>query len=193
MSAKRETQSDMSGAFAERIPDNVLLEPIDYIFADHCRQADLCEAIKTFAADYDTAKPDRETAQAILHCLNTDLPLHIADEEQDLFPRLRARALPEDHVAELLRLLDREHERDKCIAKDVRADIQRLAQGKALPDVAAFRRAAATLATMHLSHLNWENAVILPLARKRLSREDLKTIGQAMAARRSIPYPQSET
>ena len=35
-------------------------------------------------------------------------------------------------------------------------------------------------------HLAWENGAILPLARKRLTPEDLRTLGQKMAALRGI-------
>lgn len=189
MQAKRETQLPLTGVFVERIPDNVLLDPIDYIFADHCRQADLCEALKTLAAGYFANTPDLELARAVLHSLDIDLSLHIADEEMDLFPRLRARALPEDHFAELLRLLDQEHGRDRALVEEVRDDLSRIAKGDAPPDPDKFRRNAATFADMHLSHLNWENAVVLPLARKRLNGEDLTAMGRTMAARRSVPYP----
>jgi len=189
MPTKREPQSDCSGAFAERIPDNVLLEPLDYIFAEHCRQADMCEVLKTFAAGYFASAPDLNTVANILECLDIDLSLHIADEEMDLFPRLSARALPEDHFPELLRLLDKEHQRDHDLANEVCDGLKRIAQDGALDNPEQFRRAAATLAAIHLSHLNWENAVILPLARKRLTGEDLKAMGRTMAARRSIPYP----
>ncbi len=38
-------------------------------------------------------------------------------------------------------------------------------------------------------HLEWEDRVVLPLAQKRLSAEDLEQIGRNMAARRGLSYP----
>lgn len=189
MQAKQEPAPEPSSPFMERIPDNVLLEPIDYIFADHCRQADMCEALRGFAAQHVNSVPDLNTAEKILQCLDVDLSLHIVDEEMDLFPRLRARALPEDHFPDLLRLLRKEHERDRALSDTVRNGLARIVQGEALKNPEQFRRAAMTLAASHVSHLNWENAVILPLARKRLTPDDLKAMGRTMASRRSIPYP----
>jgi hemerythrin-like domain-containing protein len=34
-------------------------------------------------------------------------------------------------------------------------------------------------------HLKWENAVVLPLAQERLSREDISELGRRMAERRA--------
>lgn len=189
MPTKQDPTPKPLNSFMERIPDNVLLEPIEYIFADHCRQADMCETLREFAAQHGTSVPDLTTAERILHCLDVELNLHIADEEMDLFPRLRARALPEDHFPDLLRLLSKEHERDRALSETVRNRLARIVQGDPQGNPEPFRRAAVTLAASHLSHLNWENAVILPLARKRLTPDDLKAIGRAMALRRSIPYP----
>lgn len=185
MPAKRATHSALSGAFMERIPDNVLLEPIEYIFADHCRQADLCEALKAFAERSITSTPDPSVAAAMLHSIDVDLGLHIADEELDLFPRLRTRATPDDHFAELLRLLDQEHERDRLLADAVREGLVQIANHEPLADPERFRRAAASLVSAHISHLNWENAVVLPLARKRLTDDDLQAMTRTMSSRRA--------
>lgn len=190
MQGSKQPLSALSGAFVERIPDNLLLDPIAYIFADHCRQADLCEILTTFAEQYVAAKPDLQVAASIVKSLGVDLDMHIADEEIDFFPRLKVRTLPDDHFAELLRILDKEHDRDRVLADKVCAGMQRLINGEAPADPDKFRRAITTLAATHLSHLNWENAAILPLARKRLTDEDLEAIGRVMASRRSISYPE---
>ena len=189
MPSERPLRSGCSDELAERIPDNILLEPIDYLFADHCRQAVLCDAIHHFVAHFfdDPLNPDR--AATILSCLEIDVNLHIADEELDLFPRLRLRVKAADRFPELLRLLDKEHDRNRTLVEQVCADLKRLAQGQSLEDPDRFCRSASALAASHLSHLEWENAVLLPLARLRLTHEDLNAMGKTMAARRSVPYP----
>ena len=189
MPSERPRRSGCNDELTERIPDNILLEPIEYLFADHCRQAVLCDAIHHFVAHFFDAPPSSDRAAAILSCLEIEVSLHIADEELDLFPRLRARAQADDHFPELLRLLDKEHDRDRALAGEVCADLTRLAQDQSLEDPARFCRSASALAASHLSHLEWENAVLLPLARLRLTNQDLNALGKAMAARRSIPYP----
>jgi len=45
------------------------------------------------------------------------------------------------------------------------------------------------LSEIHLSHLNWENTVVLELARLRLNPDDLRAMAKNMAARRGITLP----
>lgn len=195
MQAVKKPHSMSTGAYMEPIPNNLLLEPIEYIFADHYRQADMCAALEELAdrvgsmpPDQQTAPPDQQTAQAILISLDRELSLHIADEEVDLFPRLSARALPEDHFPELEHLSKKEHERDSALVDEVRVGLGRLAQGKPLKKPESFRRAASSLAKTRLSHLDWENTVLLPLARRRLTDEDLKDMSRTMTARQSAAH-----
>ena len=176
--------------YTDRIPDNLLLEPIEYIFADHCRQMDMCCALEELAERTNSSPPDPQTAQAILVSLENDLNMHVVDEEMDLFPHLSARALPEDHFPELLRLLSTEHERDHALVDEICDGLHRIVRGKPLKKPEKFRRAVGMFAEIHLSHLNWENAVVLPLARRCLTGEELKSMGRAMAARRGITYPE---
>jgi len=176
----------------ERLPDNLLLEPIEYIFADHCRQRDMCAVLKAFAKGGGADGDDAEAAQAILYCLKHDLALHIADEEQDLFPRIRARAKPEDKFDDTLHLMSAEHVRDRELADGVISGLTQLAQGEPIKNLHSFRAAAELLSEVHLSHLNWENNVVLELARLRLNADDQRAMAKSMAARRGIKLPQMD-
>jgi len=179
------------GVRLERIPDNVLCEPIEYIFADHCRQRDMCEALQALASLCANEEIEAEPAQVLLDWLTVDLPLHIADEEHDLFPRLGAKALPEDKFPDILRLLGTEHERDRDLTAAVIKGLGELAVGSPLKDSEGFRIATEVFAASHLSHLNWENAVVLTLARQRLGQDDQNAMAHNMAARREIELPDS--
>ncbi len=181
---------DMFGISVEHIPDNLLLEPLEYIFADHCRQKDLCRALKVLVKQSETSDVATDTATTILQCLQHDLALHIADEEHDLFPRLRKRAKPADKIDDTLRLLGTEHERDRGLVEIVTVGLKQIAHGKPIGNAAGFRTAAEMLAEIHLSHLNWENTVVLELARLRLNDADRREMAQSMAARRGIDLPQ---
>lgn len=176
-------------AWLARIPDNLFLEPVDYLFADHCRQAELCQMLKTFVLSNPPMMLTPEFARAMLRFLNEDLVLHIQDEEEDFLPRLKVRADPADHFADVLTLMDREHQRDSLLAADVRDGMAVLASGEMPEDPDTFRNTVIMMTEMHLSHLNWENAILLPLARKWLKATDLEAIGRSMAKRRSIPFP----
>ncbi|MCK5575022.1 MAG: hemerythrin domain-containing protein, partial [Sphingomonadales bacterium] len=162
------------------------MEPIEYIFADHCRQMDMCCALEELAertnssSPVSSSSPDSNTAHAILVSLENDLNMHIVDEEMDLFPHLSARTLPEDHFPELLRLLSTEHERDHALVDEICNGLRRIVRGDTLKNPEQFHRTAGTFAEIHLSHLNWENAVVLPLARRCLTGEELKSMGRTM-------------
>lgn len=176
-------------AYTERIPDNLLLEPIEYIFGDHFRQVDMCLALEGLAKMALSSPPDPETAQTIHYSLGSDLKAHLADEEVDLLPALSARAQPEDNFPKLLSLLHKEHVRDYALADEVLRELDGIIQGGALKNPEHFQRAASNLADFHLNHMHWENAVVIPLARRLLTSEDLEAMGRNMAKRRDIVYP----
>jgi hypothetical protein len=170
------------------IDPKLFLEPVDFLLADHYRQRSLCRLLDGIA----TEPPGLATqvpALVVHTYLCRDLPWHIADEEIQLFPRLRERAHPGDGTDEMLALLEREHGGDQAQAKDLLESLDRLAQGLAPIDGAAFAARARAFAEIQRRHLAWENAMVVPLARRLLSVPDKVEIGRHMARRRSLAYP----
>lgn len=110
-------------------------------------------------------------------------------KKKDLFPRLLQKAKPQDKVDDILRLLQSEHERDHELVNDVIVGLKEISQSTPLSDGEGFRTSAEVFAASHLSHLNWENAVVLELARRRLDADDQRTMSQNMAKRRGITLP----
>lgn len=163
------------------------LYPLEFLFAEHDRQRVLCVALERLADDPEAADA-RENAAAILAYLENDLPEHLADEE-DLFPLLERRSQPDDQVEAVLDQLRHEHEADGDYAHRVMVPLKDLAAGHPLADTSAFVHDARTFSILQRRHLAWENGTLLPLARKRLSRQDLAGLGRKMAARRGISYP----
>lgn len=173
----------------EPIPENLFREPIEFIRADHYRQRQVCAVLDDIARH---AEPENESeaARLVLNYLERQLPLHIADEEQDLFDRLRARCLPEDNIEDVLGNLHGEHARDEQLAQGLLAALRQIADGTPPPDTAVFRRIAASFSETHRRHIAWENDFLLPLARRRLRPADMAAFGRAMAARRGAEYPE---
>ncbi|MFC1673508.1 hemerythrin domain-containing protein [Pseudomonadota bacterium] len=169
----------------EPIPENLLGEPVEYIFADHCRQMEMCEAVLNSTEDTFAVSPS--LARILLLCLDNDLRLHFEDEEQDLFPRLRARALAEDRFEDMLYLMQSEHAHFREMAKKVRDGLKASVVGAPVAEAEAWCKDLRVLAHTYLNTLKWENAAVLALARKRLSSEDTEALGQAMTARRKVP------
>lgn len=176
----------LSDAVAASPPDDrSFLRPISFLDREHYRQRVTYGILKILADD-----PGRSTAWrdavAVLTSLTEHLPLHIQDEEQDLFEMLRLRALPEDRIDAVLDRLTYEHENDERYVSPLLDELRRMAGGEPPVDPSGFRAAAHAFAELQQRHLEWENAVVLPLARERLSDEDLVRLGRRMAARRGV-------
>lgn len=171
----------------DRIPDNLLREPVDYLMADHVRQRKVCDALDILAADA-TQVDTLTIADAVVAYLSGDFLLHIQDEEIDLFPRLQAAAEGDNDVASI-ESLKRDHVAALALAKGLVADLRQMAVSDGARRSADFNRIAVEFTVTERRHLGLEDQVILPLARRRLSPADFDRIGRAMAARRNIDFP----
>lgn len=158
-------------------------DPIEFLFAEHDRQLVICAALDHLAVEPE-AHDARETAQLILDYAGSDMPLHLRDEEDDLFPRLLERCEPEDGLENLVDQLEHEHETDSALYQRLQHALRTLAEGSTLPHPEVFTSDAQAFAMLQRRHLNWENGTVLPLARQRLTPEDLDDMRVAMAARR---------
>ena len=165
-----------------------LLSPLQYILSDHFRQRALCQALDELA---DANTLDLEQVEAVLRFLKGEFSAHVIDEEEDLFPLLRRRAEPEDDVDGVLGDLSLEHATDKKEAEQVISELSVAIEtdGRGFPS----KKAAKLLhrfAASERRHLIVENAIVMPLARARLTEDDLRNLGRRMAARRGIEYPE---
>ncbi len=173
-------------AGAEKSGDiSPLPDPIDFILHEHDRQVEICDALETLISVLDL-EPVRARAGALLHFLTVDLPLHIEDEELDLFPLLRARCEPSDEMAEVLDQLTLEHEEDRELASVIVADLTALRDGREPSHMVRFHSNVRAFCELQRRHLIWENRLVLPLARGQLSVADKADLGQRMIARRAV-------
>lgn len=166
----------------EDIPLELLDEPLNWFFAEHYRHRQLCRMIDEVAV---AVVFDAERITKIIDFLRYDLPLHVIDEEEDLFPLLRRRSLPEDELDQVLGVLSAEHKADIDHARAVRSLLEASLEARAAPGLdGAKRKALNDFAAQERHHLALENAVVLPIARLRLSEEDLAGMSRRLAARR---------
>lgn len=166
----------------EAIPLHLLAEPIAWFFAEHYRHRQACKLIEDVAA---AMVFDRQRLVELVDFLEHDLPLHVIDEEEDFFPLLRRRCEPEDDVERVLGMLSAEHRNDVVQAHAVRDHLRACLVSARAPGLdPAQRRAMIAFATQERRHLGLENAIVLPIARLRLSQDDLTTLGRRLAARR---------
>jgi len=178
------TTNTADTAVLEDIPPALMAEPLEWFFAEHFRHRQFCRLVQETAAAHVF---DGERLTRLLEFLRNELALHIIDEEEDLFPLLRRRAQPEDDIERVLGLLSAEHRADAALADVVRGHVDACLEARTAPGmVPAARKAMQDFADQELRHLALENAVVLPMARMRLTPADLRSMSRRIAARRGV-------
>lgn len=158
-------------------------QPLDFIQAEHLRHRAYCAMLASFARTRQVKRVDADRMTAFL---TADLSLHYADEDEDLFPALRRRALPEDDLGAVLARLAEDHRRQLEMAEAIATSLSRNPATETVRlDTASVEAIQAYVASEN-RHLAIENAVVLTIAGVRLSRNDLKTMSRAMKVRRGV-------
>lgn len=165
-------------AFVAPLQPGLIADPLEFLSAEHARQMVLLAHLDRLARG-PTARGARAVAGAVLRWLRQEMPVHVADEEGSLLPRLR------DHDRRgALRQVSEEHERDRRLAAEVAEGLALLAAGDA--PGARFAPAAGGFARLHRAHLEFEETVVMPLARSALGPGELARLAEEMAARRGL-------
>ena len=174
----------MIESFANTLPG--FDEPLAMLRACHDRirrQLSVLERLRRHLPEYGCDADARKAARSILKYFDGAAPNHDADEEASLFPRLLDAAGAD--ASALIERLTIEHAELKSLWRVMRPDIAAIEAGKRsvlTPDSVRRMREA------YLSHLDCEEAELLPLAAARLDPAALQTIGAEMAARREARY-----
>jgi hemerythrin-like domain-containing protein len=168
----------------EATPDDLLRQPLEFLFAEHFRHRQLCRILDHLA---ESTSLDVALMARADDFIRYDLALHVIDEEEDLFPLLRRRCPPEDDIDRVLSRLSADHQEDAEQARLVRRYLSE-AMGERL---APMRLPGASPALMRFagtqrSHIALENAIIMPIARARLTPLDLQNLARRLSARRGV-------
>lgn len=161
--------------------------PLEMLRACHGKILRQCDTLQKLAAHLEGHGCDtqaQQAAQAILRYFDTAGKLHHRDEEQDLFPALRASAGEQGPAVEaLLERLLAEHVGMLEAWDALQPVLTRLAAGQpaSLPPEATQR-----FIVSHARHVALENAELLPLAARLLDTAQLAAIGRHMAQRRGV-------
>ena len=171
----------------EKMPVELLREPLVWFFAEHYRHRDMCKRLLELAT---TMRFDEEALVDIQHFIETDMPLHIIDEEDDLFPLLRRRCMVDDNIENVLGILSGEHANDMHDASAIKGLIDKaIEERRGLASFVETEQVLVAFCRSQMRHIAVENAVVLPIARLRLSERDLVNLGQRLAARRGLSDP----
>jgi iron-sulfur cluster repair protein YtfE (RIC family) len=162
---------------------SLLADPLDFISEDHLRERQICAVIDGLAM---AASLDRQAVLTVLRFLNEELNVHLRDESEDLFPLLARRCTQEDAIEGAIARIRADQDEAMRLLPEVRAMLAGcLDSGDSL--TAEERAVLSRFAGQIRRHLVAENAILLPIARARLTRADLRTLSKHMRSRRGLP------
>ena len=161
-------------------------DPLGWIDACHARIEARLSILERLEAHHAAHGADAELAQAvegIVRYFDEAAPNHHADEDVDLFPRLRRHALArgDDGVVAAIDEAGAAHGPLEAAWDALRPGLLAIDAG-GTPD----RRTIEAFASAYREHITLESDVILVAARRWLDEDECREIGAAMARRRGI-------
>jgi hemerythrin-like domain-containing protein len=141
------------------------------------------------------APQDRRLLETALHYFATAGPRHTADEEESLFPRLRASGDPQAAAAlESVARLESDHRAAEGHHAAVDGLGRRWLEDGRLtePDAAALVEHLDALQKIYGAHIAVEDRELFPAAARFLARDELEQVGREMAKRRGVPFDPPE-
>lgn len=160
--------------------------PLEVLEACHVRIARQCDTLERLLAHlpvHGADTPAQQAARAVLAYFDRAAVHHHDDEERNLFPLLEEAGAP--GACELAETLTLEHEEQALLWRRLRAQLTAIEAGtSAMLDAVPAGRFIA----LNRSHLAFENARVLPLARQALGPAAIERLGRAMAARRGVAF-----
>lgn len=179
MCAKNSAPHDES-----RLPEH-LRDPIEFLYGEHERLRLKLDQL-LWLADNLTAENASEEAASILEYMRNDLPMHLMDEEEDLFPLLKRRSERHDKIVATIQLLIAEHHDDVEVGRSMLRSLEMIAKGDVLPDEDLFVDYVRAFTMLQRRHHAMENTILMPIAYERLTKEDKAELSLAMARRRGL-------
>ena len=168
---------------SENMPSGTRGNPLDLIEHAHMAQSQLCDRLEKIADDLPD-NVDSSLCRRVIDALQVEMPQHHRDEELALFPLIEKRALPADNIHDMLARLALEHATDESFAEELLESLEKLCDGQRLnnPDMVGYM--LRSFFESYRRHIQWENAIVLPLARSRLMEPDLDELSRMMDHRR---------
>ena len=159
--------------------------PIEAIYRDHGRVSQFCEWLLELSSNIE-GDDAPQIAALLLDYLETELPIHLADEEEDLFPLLRRRTPSNEQLHSTLKLLVLEHRDDIECGRGLLEPLRRISAGERPADAATLTHYMRAFRMLLQRHQAVENNFVLPAAEQYLSADDKSELGRRMAARRDL-------
>lgn len=158
--------------------------PLDVIAHTHALLLEDCDALEQIADGLPNTVDRRLCAEIASH-LQYELPRHHQDEEAGLFPLLKLRSLPGEGLAAILDRLVSEHMADSDFAAEVAEALELMARGAKVTNPGMTGYMLRGFFERYRRHLHWENTLVLPVARLRLTRDDTAALAAIMQRNRA--------
>lgn len=181
----------MTAPAARSLADDLADEALATFARSHAKIVETMTRLRALPAHLAAHGVDgtvRAQAAAAHRLFNDAVLAHHDEEERELFPALRHSAGAGDEaglVGSLVARLEREHRELEGMWDAIEPPLRRLGRGKpATLDAAAVER----LVDAYAAHARFEEASVLPLARRILGSGDRAALGLSLAMRRQ-PMP----
>ena len=165
-------------------PEAVAEEPLDHLVACHRRilhRVDVLERIGS-ALDFDPASA-LAALRNTLRFFDVTARLHTEDEEESVFPRLRARLSAGDLA--YVDSLESEHREKEAVFGELKRLSEEMEAGVTAQRAARYRELAGRLCSLYRSHIASEDDVLVRLGRGNLTEQELGAIREEMRSRRT--------
>lgn len=165
--------------------------PLEMLAACHEKIRQQCATLQRLVPHIETRGVDADARLAAAHVLRyfeTAGKLHHQDEEDDLFPALIESMAASDArcLVALTQTLLAGHRTQDALWLPLRDTLTRIARGEQATTLSAAD--VLPWLTQHAQHLQHEDEVLLPMAKRLLSDAALEQIGRAMCARRGVSF-----
>jgi hemerythrin-like domain-containing protein len=173
-------------------PESDFTDPIGVLGACHSRIVRFLRVLTQLAIPQRGGPLSAEELALLstsLRYFRESAPMHTADEEESLFPRLSR--LDSDDVEPILAHIDSLEQDHEC-ADQSHAEVDRLgrllvADGQLSPqDASRFRELVGQLEMLYRHHIGIEDTEVFPFAARVLTAADLQAMSDEMSARRGL-------
>jgi len=154
--------------------------PLEQIEAEHSFQLELLTNLEHIIKAEGSEKLTR-LAPKLLEFFANDFARHMEHEERGLFPILKKRCRPSDDLEMIVNQLSYEHGLDRDLVDFLLTDLEKIAHGLHHAIPARFNINAQAFIETQRRHIEWENRIVLPLAKKRLTEEDIDSLKKSMS------------
>jgi hemerythrin-like domain-containing protein len=148
-------------------------DPLALIAEDHALQLELCDLLESLADSL--PEFNQAIARSAAAILRQGFKPHLQLEEEMLFPLLRRRAPEGSPLRSIMQQLEAEHAADESFARELSDELQLLADTGLVRNAEMLGYMLRGFFEHQRRHIEWENRVLLPLARQTLTRADLAT------------------